>query len=70
MMHITQPKVILADEPTGNLDRKTAQQVTEIMMQLNKELNTAIVLVTHDANLAATMDSVYELQDGILTREN
>ena len=67
---ITQPKVILADEPTGNLDRKTALQVTDIMMNLNAELHTAIVLVTHDASLAATMDVVYELQDGVLTRSH
>ena len=67
---ITQPRIILADEPTGNLDRKTALQVTDIMMELNTELHTAIVLVTHDANLAATMDTVYELQDGVLARSN
>ncbi len=63
---ITRPKVILADEPTGNLDRKTAAQVTDIMMELNKELGTAIVLVTHDVTLAEKMDSVYELVDGVI----
>ena len=67
---ITQPKVILADEPTGNLDRKTALQVTDLMMSLNTELRTAIVLVTHDASLAETMDVVYELQDGVIARSN
>lgn len=67
---ITQPKVILADEPTGNLDRKTASNVTEIMMELNAELSTAIVLVTHDVNVATKMDSLYELEDGVLTKNN
>jgi len=65
---ITKPKVILADEPTGNLDRKTAMQVTEVMMGLNAQLSTALVLVTHDASLAKKMDTVYELEDGTLRK--
>ncbi|MFK8028144.1 MAG: ATP-binding cassette domain-containing protein, partial [Gammaproteobacteria bacterium] len=64
---VTKPKVILADEPTGNLDSKTAAQVSEIMMELNNELDTAIIMVTHDMKLAATMDTIYELKDGVLT---
>ncbi len=64
---VTQPKVILADEPTGNLDSKTAAQVSDIMMELNNELDTAIVMVTHDMGLAETMDIVYELKDSVLT---
>ena len=63
---VTQPKVILADEPTGNLDSKTAAQVSDIMMELNNELDTAIVMVTHDMRLAETMDTVYEMKDGVL----
>ncbi len=63
---VTKPKVILADEPTGNLDSKTATQVSDIMMELNNELDTAIVMVTHDMGLAETMDTVYELKDGML----
>ncbi len=63
---VTQPKVILADEPTGNLDSKTAQQVFDLMMQLNQELHTAIVMVTHDMQLAQKMDTVYELKEGVL----
>lgn len=63
---VTQPKVILADEPTGNLDSKTAQYVFDLMMELNQELSTAIVMVTHDMQLAKEMDTVYELTDGIL----
>ena len=64
---VTKPKVILADEPTGNLDSKTAAQVSGIMMELNNELDTAIIMVTHDMKLAATMDTIYELKDGVLT---
>ena len=64
---VTKPKVILADEPTGNLDRKTAEQVSALMMELNNELNTAIVMVTHDMGLAEKMETVYELQDGIIS---
>lgn len=64
---VTQPKVILADEPTGNLDSKTAQQIFELMIELNQELQTAIVMVTHDMQLAESMDTVYELKDGVLT---
>lgn len=67
---ITQPKIILADEPTGNLDRKTAANVTEIMMELNAELHTAIILVTHDMSIAAKMNTLYELRDGELARNS
>lgn len=63
---VTNPKVILADEPTGNLDSKTAQHISSLMMELNKELQTAIVMVTHDLDLAKEMDTVYEIKDGIL----
>ena len=63
---ITQPAVILADEPTGNLDRKTATQVYDLMMELNNEQNTAIVMVTHDPLLAEKMDTQYHLDDGML----
>lgn len=64
---VTQPKVILADEPTGNLDSKTAAQVYALMMELNKELNTSIVMVTHDMKMVEIMDVVYEIKDGVLT---
>lgn len=63
---ITEPSVVLADEPTGNLDRQNAEQVMDLMLQLNGELNTAIVLVTHDEHLAAQMPRRVRLQDGQL----
>jgi lipoprotein-releasing system ATP-binding protein len=61
---VTQPKLILADEPTGNLDRKTAMQVFDQMMELNQALNTALIMVTHDLTLAQRMTDIYELEDG------
>lgn len=65
---VTNPKVILADEPTGNLDSKNAVQVQNEMLELNQELDTAIVVVTHDAKIAESMDHVYTLEDGMLTK--
>ncbi len=65
---VTHPKVILADEPTGNLDRKNAVQVQNEMLELNSELKTAIVIVTHDSSVAKSMDEIYTLEDGILER--
>lgn len=64
---VTKPKVILADEPTGNLDRKNAMQVQELMLQLNEELGTAVVIVTHDHAVAEAMDETYVLEDGVLS---
>jgi lipoprotein-releasing system ATP-binding protein len=66
---ITEPKVVLADEPTGNLDRKTADQVLELMMRLNEGLDTSLLVVTHDSQLASRMDTVYCLQDGVLIEQ-
>lgn len=63
---ITNPKVILADEPTGNLDKKNAMIVTELFLKLNKIYNTSIVLVTHNDELASMMQYKYKIDDGVL----
>lgn len=64
---ITNPTCILADEPTGNLDYMSAGQVFNLLLELNNDLGTALLIVTHDRNLAAQMDRQVTLLDGRLT---
>ena len=64
---VTQPKIILADEPTGNLDGVNAESVFALMLELNRELGTSLVVVTHDARLAQRMERVYEIEKGRLS---
>ena len=66
---VVQPALLFADEPTGNLDAATGQQIIELLFQLNEESGTALVLVTHDATLAARCRSSYRLDAGCLNKE-
>jgi len=64
---VTKPQCILADEPTGNLDRRMAESVYSLMLEMNEENGTAFVIVTHDQSLAERMNRICTLDDGVLT---
>jgi lipoprotein-releasing system ATP-binding protein len=63
---ITRPQLVLADEPTGNLDAGNGEHVLNLMLELNRELKTSLVIVTHDHSIAARMDRILVLEDGTL----
>jgi len=63
---INHPRLVLADEPTGSLDHDTAESLVELLLELNREQGSALVVVTHSADLAARMDRTYRLQSGHL----
>jgi lipoprotein-releasing system ATP-binding protein len=64
---VTEPACILADEPTGNLDEKTADQVFELILELNQNSGTSLIMVTHNLELSKRVDRVVELKEGVLT---
>ena len=62
----SEPKILFADEPTGNLDKKTGQQIADLLFELNNELDTTLVLVTHDELLAQRCQHQYRIEDGLI----
>ncbi len=66
---INSPKCVLADEPTGNLDSKTAEQIYQLMQELNQELQVSFLVVTHDIDLAKNMDRVLHMEDGLIVSD-
>jgi lipoprotein-releasing system ATP-binding protein len=67
---INQPKLLLADEPTGALDHASAQQLALLLTELNREENVALIVVTHSVDLAQRMGNIYELADGHLEQRD
>lgn len=66
---ITRPQLVLADEPTGNLDAGNGEHVLQLMLELNRELETSLVVVTHDQTIASRMDRILVLENGVLRNQ-
>ena len=67
---IVKPLCLLADEPTGNIDRQNAKTVQELMVELDRDMNVSLIVATHDVQLASAMNRIYRLEDGVLISES
>ncbi|MBI2411576.1 MAG: ABC transporter ATP-binding protein [Candidatus Kerfeldbacteria bacterium] len=67
---VHKPEIVLADEPTGNLDEKTGDEILELIKKLNKEFNTTFIIVTHDSHVASQADRIIQLADGQIVTTN
>ena len=65
---ITNPAIVLADEPTGNLDSKASNEIIDLLKKSNKELNQTIIMITHDLNLAKCADRIIKIEDGKIVK--
>ena len=63
------PSVVLADEPTGNLDSKNSQEIIDLLKYYNKEYNQTLIIITHDENIALQADRIISIEDGKITRD-
>lgn len=66
---ITRPSILLADEPTGNLDSKSSSEIVELLRKSNKELNQTIIMITHNPEIAKCADRIIKIEDGKIIRE-
>jgi len=65
---VTRPAIILADEPTGNLDRRNSEEITSLFRLVNQRFNSTIIIITHDEKVATACDTVYKMADGVLKK--
>ena len=66
---ITKPAIVLADEPTGNLDSKSSEEVVELLKKMNKEYKQTIIMITHNLDIAAVADRIITIEDGKIVKE-
>ena len=66
---INEPAFILADEPTGNLDRANSKEIVSLLRQFNQELNQTVIIITHDEKIALSADRIISIEDGKITRD-
>lgn len=67
---VNQPAIIMADEPTGNLDSKSGKEIIDLLLQLNKKSGTTLIIVTHDPNVASRAKRIIQLYDGLIKKDN